>query len=233
MQNVNFKGTFLKPVNIKKLSSNGNYKTIKANFVELDHDDIAVINKIFGEWGKSKNCIIFHISSFGLLPPDLMKTQMDRFSYLTKNMNKEDVLPFLSSQILGKHLYAITNQIDNFKNLNDTDVLGVVEFYAGSNKNEIVQLQVRPDCISEKYGNAVFLYFKNKICNLFKINNQKNKRPYSNIGEAILTTLQKMYNNKPMELIPLNSAKGFYRRYDFGKNLSTDIEYTWKPKEQQ
>ena len=47
MINVNFRGSFLKEVNIKKLDNDGKYKPIKANFVELDHDDFFTLEKIF------------------------------------------------------------------------------------------------------------------------------------------------------------------------------------------
>lgn len=230
MQNINFKGNYLKQVNIKKLTPKGEYKTIKANFIELTHDDVSVLDNISKIWEKSGAKMTLNIKENSLLPPDILKNRMNQFLYLTKNIKKDDVLTFLSSKILGTHLYAVTKQEDEFEKLKTDDILGIVDIQVSENRSEIAQLHVRPDCISEKYGNQVFLYLKKKICDFLGIKNNKEKRPYSHIGEAIITTLQSMYNDKPIELISLNPAKGFYRKYGFYNDISSGMEYIWKSK---
>ena len=230
MQNVSFKGNFIKQVNIKKLSSNGQYKPFKANFIELNHDDITTLQILLKKWENSGAKMNFFLQTNQLLPPNILNDKMNDFLYLTKGLKKEEILPFLSSKILGKHLYAVTKQNNNFKNLNIDDILGLVDFEAKKKNNEIAQLHVRPDCISEEYDNQGLLYLKNKIYKLLGINIKKEKRQYSHIGEAIITTLQSMYNDKPMELISLRPARNFYKKYGFFYNLLSDLEYTWHPK---
>lgn len=230
MQNVSFKGSFIKQVNIKKLSNSGQYKSFKANFIELNHDDFKTLQCLLKKWENTGAKMNFYLEEDNLLPPDVLKSKMNKFLYLTKGLKKEEVSPFLSSRILGTHLYAVTKQKDNFNKLNNDDILGLVDFEAGKNSNEIAQLHVRPDCISEKYDNQGLLYLKNIIYKFLGIKNKKGKRQFSHIGEAIITTLQSMYNDKPMELVSLSPARNFYKKYGFFHNMLSDLEYTWNPK---
>lgn len=227
MQNISFKGIYLKPVNIKKLSSNGQYKPFQASFIELTHDDIDILRKVSKEWENSKNSkMTFRIQETSLLAPDIIKRKMGDFLHLATKIKKEDILAFLSANVLGKHLYAISTQKDNFNILNNEEILALIDINAKPDKNELEQIHVRPDCISEKYGKSLFKFLRYFIRN----KGNEEKRPYSHIGNAAITTIQDMYNNKPLELTSLNSARGFYERYGFHHNFLSDIEYTWTPK---
>ena len=106
----------------------------------------------------------------------------------------------------------------------------MLEFSSHQDANELNYIQVRPDCISEKYGNQYFLLFKNLLTKLFRIESNRPKRPFADIGNAMITKLQEMYNDKKMTLLPLNEAKSFYRKYGFNLNTKGGSEYVWNPK---
>ena len=229
MQQINFQGNFLKKVEIKKLDIDGSYKPIKANFIELNHDDASALSQIAKTWEISKAGIISRIADRILDPPDVMKRKMESFSHLTKGMKEEDIPLFLSSQIRGTHIYGVTLQEDNFTKIEPNKILGLVEFDVRDHRNEIATLQTRPDCISKKYGNMYWQLIKQGFRQLFNIKDNSPKRPYSGVGDAIVQTLQETFNTRKMELIPLNAAKGFYRRNGFHANSIT-FEYVWYPR---
>ena len=229
MQQISFQGNFLKPVTIKKLDIDGTYKPIQASFVEFDHDDVYVLSELARSWKKPKSGIISNVVDCVVDPPDVMKRRMARYLPLTKGMKEEDIPMFLSSQVIGTHIYGVTLQGDNFTKIEPNKILGLVEFDVREHRNQIATLQTRPDCISAKYGNEYWRLIKQGFCMLFGIKDKKPKRPYGDIGDAIVTTLQDAYNTRRMELIPLNSAKGFYRRHGFHLDSASGFEYVWEP----
>ena len=46
-----------------------------------------------------------------------MKKKQEKYLPLTKNIKEEDIPAFLSSQVEGTHVYAVTLQEDNFTKL--------------------------------------------------------------------------------------------------------------------
>lgn len=230
MQQVSFQGNFLKPVTIKKLDLDGTYKPVKASFIEVDRDDLNVLKKVERSWSESKASTICGVTDRVVLPYDIMQRKMDEFLHLTEGMNKEDIPMFLSSQVEGTHVYAITTQKENFRQLDSEKLLGLVEFDVRSHRNEIATLQTRPDCISSNYGNQYFLFFKKCLYKILGIKDKRPKRPYGGVGDAIVETLKESYNTRRMELIPLNAAKSFYRRHGFHLESLNGFEYVWDPR---
>lgn len=229
MDQISFQGNFLKKVNIKKLTPKGEYRPVCANFVELDHNDAGVVRQISKDWKTSKINFLFGTNEHVLLPPDVMKRRMDQYLPLTKNMKKDEIPAFLSSKLLGPHVYVVTSQKNRFSKMEPDKILGVVEFNVQTHKTEITTLQTRPDCVSKDYGNQSLLLLKRAFCSLFGIKDKSPKRPYGNIGSSIIKTLQEMHSDKPMELIPLNPAKSFYRKHGFQLNTQNYFEYVWDP----
>jgi len=229
MLNISFHGTLLKEVTIKKLNNDGKYKPTKANFVELDHDDYTAIQEISEKWEGSKSGMKIVISESILEPHDIMKKKKNELLPLTKGMNKNDIQTFLSSKIPGIHIYIVTTQADNLKKIDSDKVLGFIELYSSQDICNICTVHVRPDCISEKYGNQLYNMLKKGFYNLFKIKDKTPKRPYANIGDTIITTIKNMFYDKKLTLIPLNDAKGFYRKHGFKKLGCNEIEYVCFP----
>ena len=62
MDNISFNGHFIKKVNIKKLTPKGEYKPIRANFIELNHNDLDAIREISKEWHTEKVNTMFSIT---------------------------------------------------------------------------------------------------------------------------------------------------------------------------
>lgn len=229
MQQISFQGNFLKPVTIKKLDIDGTYKPIQASFVEFNHDDVCALKEVSKNWTMSKAGIISGVADRVVDPPDVMKRRMARYLPLTKGMKEEDIPMFLSSQLIGTHVYGITLQGDNFTKIEPNKILGLVEFDVREHRNQIATLQTRPDCISAKYGNEYWRLIKQGFCMLFGIKDKKPKRPYGGVGDAIVGSLQDAFNTRRMELIPLNAAKGFYRRNGFHLDSASGFEYVWNP----
>ena len=230
MRNISFQGSFIKDVYINKLGYNNEYTPVRANFVELDHDDYNALKEISKKWENSKSGMTIPVIESTLLPPDVMKTKWAHWLPLTKDLAQQDVLPFLSSKTLGSHNYVITTQNDNLKKINPNDVLGLVQLTNTQDICDIATLHVRPDCITERYGNQFSYVLKRAFYKLFGINDNKNKRPYANVGDAIITTIQKMYGDKKLTLIPLDAAITFYEKHGFKKPNIGDIEYVWESK---
>ena len=230
MDQISFQGNFIKKVNIQKLTSKGKYKPVRANFIELDHDDLSAIRQVSAEWHTAKINAMFSITKNFILPPDIMKKQMEKHMHLTKGMNKADIPAFLSSKIKGTHIYAVTTQKHSFDKINPKKILGFAEFNAEERFNEIATLQTKPNCVSENYGNQTLLLLKRGICKLLGIKEKKPKQPYKNIGSSIVNTLKQMYNDKPMELIPADKARSFYRKYGFDMDPNCIYRYSWCPR---
>ncbi len=123
MNQVSFKGSFLNPINVKKLNEN-QYKDFQASFVELnpkDKADLDMLNKIQMTWRGDFTDTIFN-------------------SAFCSSVLDDD----------KKKFYALTSQQDSFDKLDYKKVLGVVEMNKCENTNRIEFLQVNPDYITVK-----------------------------------------------------------------------------------
>lgn len=229
MHPISFKGTFIKPINIERLGHDKNYEPAKASFVELDKNDTAVLQKTINNWVAEDKYTVFDFTKTKLTPLEIMNEEKAKFLPLTKDMKEEDIPAFLSSKVLGVHVYAVTTQKDEFSKLESEKILGLVKFVAGKQSNEIVLLQTKPDCISDKYDKTIFSTLKEKMKNLFGIKEKGSKRPYRNVGSSIIENLKEMHNDKIMELTPLNTVKDFYKKHEFNLNLDTYCDFVWIP----
>lgn len=229
MNPISFKSTFIKPINIEKLDSDGVYKPIKANFIELDYNDGNALQKVIDNWKEYGDKSIFNTSCDSLAQPNIREIEQEKFLPLTKGMKKEDIPPFLCAKVSGQHIYAVTLQEDTFTKIDPDKILGLTEFNVKEPRNELKLLQTKPDCISAKYGYNIFSKFKNKIRDLLGIKKEEYKRPYKKIGSAIVENLQEMHNDKIMEVVPVDEAKKFYKQHGFNLNLYTLYDYIWIP----
>lgn len=229
MQNISFQGSFIKKVDIKKLGNNGEYRPVRANFVELDHDDINEIKELSQKWENPKSGMRIMVSDDALEPPDVMKNKWKQFLPLAKKMGVKKVLPFLSSKVLGTHVYVVTTQKGNFKKINPDDVLGFVKLTSSQDICELETLHVRPDCISDKYGNQVLFLLKCAFYNMFGMQDKIKKRPFAGVGESIMSTVKSMFSEKKLTLVPLDEAIPFYVKQGFRRFKLEDVEYVYLP----
>ena len=229
MTDVSFQGNFIRKVNIEKLGLDGLYKPIKATLVELTKDDLPVTKQFSKAWNNERVIHVPDILEQSILSSELLKAKIRDYLPNLRGVKEEDVAGYLSSRVMGNHIYVVTTQGDSFQKLNPDSILGVAVFSAKPHCNDLSMLEVRPDCISENYGNQTFLLIKKAIKTLLGIRDTKPKRPYGHVGDAIIKSLQKMYNDKTMELVPLNASKSFYRRYGFHLNPESGFEYIWYP----
>ena len=135
MNQVSFKGTFVNPINIKKLEGN-KYENFPASFVELDPkktQDLMALETIHKRWNQSFSSIIYNSAFCSSVNP-----------------NK------------SKHFYALTSQKDNFEHMNPDKILGVVQFNNISKYNRIDFLQVNPMYITGKSKSFISKLFSSK-----------------------------------------------------------------------
>lgn len=116
----------------------------------------------------------------------------------------------------GTHIYAVTNQAEQFEKLNPNKVLGMMLFRETpffETHNVIDYFQVSPDAISPSYGDK-----NNKI--LTKIMDlifKPKKNEHKHVGQALLDSVKDMFGDKPIELYALDEAKSFYIKNGFKK----------------
>lgn len=135
MNQVSFKGTFINPINIKKLEGT-KYKNFPASFVELDPanlNDVKALENVHKNWNQSFSSIIYNSAFCSSVVPDK-----------------------------SRHFYALTSQKENFEYMNSDKILGVVEFRNDSKYNRIEYLQVNPNYITGKSKNFISKLFASK-----------------------------------------------------------------------
>lgn len=106
-----------------------------------------------------------------------------------------------------RHVYGLTSQKGNYNYIQPDNVLGLVEFIENKDSNKISFLQVSPENQAYQFG-----------------------RPdYKKIGTRIIDLLKKMYSSKPMKLHSAFSAKFFYLKNGFKKDMSSNdkLDYVW------
>lgn len=129
---------------------------------------------------------------------DWMQPISDQIAEKTKELNND-----------GVHLYAVTNQKNNFKELDSNKILGMMLFKeGGANKthNTIELLQVSPFDMSPKYGSKLRKTF-NKLTDLIF----KSREPeHKHIGQSLLDGVKDMFGEKPIDLYAADDAIEFY-----------------------
>ena len=119
--------------------------------------------------------------------------------------------------------YVLTTQQDTFSKLDDKKVLGVVELNKLKDINRIEFLQVNPNYIVGKP--------KSWIAKLFSSDdNKKSTSPlFKRVGSAILESLKKI-TDKPLDLISVKNATGFYKKNGFSRSLFDPEYFIWRKK---
>ena len=128
----------------------------------------------------------------------------------------------------SKHVYILTKQKDNFKNLNPEDILAMAELredkYCAINTLEAIQ--VHPDI--EKTNITIFSRFKNYI--MKKLNKDSKNFEYKEVGTNLVKTIQEYHSDKVMDLCPINTAAKFYKKLGFkSDNPYFYCMMTWTP----
>lgn len=108
------------------------------------------------------------------------------------------------------HLYALTTQKDKFNNLVPEKVLALVDFSEGSICNHLNYIQVKPNCISTRYG-TFWESMKNRVKNIFS----KPKNEYKHVGKEMVNMLKEKSEDKCLELVSYEEAKNFYKKLGF------------------
>jgi len=113
------------------------------------------------------------------------------------------------------HIYALTTQKDKFNNLIPEKVLALADFSEGSISNHLNYIQVKPNCISTRYG-TFWESMKNRVKNIFS----KQKNEYKHIGKEMVNMLKEKSKGKCLELVSFDEAKSFYKKLGFRSDRS-------------
>ncbi len=176
---INFKSQYISPSTILKRTSDGSYQDVRASFVKIDvanNNDIEALRKVSEKWEGKKNFSkdIFMYASTGSMFP---------------GYDQDDCY------------YALTEQCENFKNLDSDKVLGLTMTNCSDpQQEEICFLQTMPDTVFE--------------CS---------ERLYKNVGKSIIENMQKLYPLKDLVLIAVKNSVNFYKKlgFEFIKNSKT------------
>lgn len=109
----------------------------------------------------------------------------------------------------GMHIYAVTNQANNFEQLDSNKILGMMLFQEGGTSkthNTIEFLQVSPYEMSPNYGSGLSKNFNKLLAKIFKFKQPEHKH----IGKALLDTAKEMSADKPIDLYSVKDAVEFY-----------------------
>lgn len=124
MNNINFKGSFINNVYIKKYNKN-DYISHQVSFVEINprnKNDLKALEQIKDNW-------------FGLYEGVIYNSAFND-SMLPENRNRS--------------FYALTKQVDNFEKMDSSKILGIIELGKLNKYNTVNFLQVDPQYLSEK-----------------------------------------------------------------------------------
>ena len=175
MDTISFNARHIKNVTIAKKICN-EYKPMDVALVKMNVNnkkDIDAIYRTTDEWD----------GSFTAFTYDDMKKAV------TNKLLKDNI-----------HIYALTTQKNNYRNLNHEKILGVAEVlsYEG-NSNKLEVLQTNP------------LYASN-ICH-------KNDLEYKHIGNTLLDHVKSEHNDKDIYVVSVESAVNFYKNAGFKETL--------------
>jgi len=172
MNNISFRANLIHPVQVKK-QTGSSYQPYSANFVEFDINDkkdMYALRETSQNWEDSFAEIIYDDAE-----NENLKEQKD------KNI----------------HIYALTSQQSDFKNMKPSKILGLVEFnenYHGAGKIEL--LQTNPEDMAM----------------------QRNRPKFREVGRGIIKSLKNLYGEKPIIVRSSDDAMIFYEKNGFKKN---------------
>lgn len=121
-----------------------------------------------------------------------------------------------------KKFYALTSQQDSFDKLDAKKVLGVVELNKLKHINRIEFLQVNPNYIVGKPKSWIGKLFSSTR------NKEQSLPLFKRVGSAILDSLKKI-TDKPLDLLSVENATGFYRKNGFvRKSIFNSHYFIWR-----
>lgn len=182
IQSITFGANFINTVSAKKLThDNNSYSKINLSFVEINPQnkmDIDALSNINKYWQNDLFACNIYVTG-----KELSEGRLDKNKY---------------------KLYAVTTQNNNFKNLKDENILGVVECEKSSkNTINLNYIQIKPDLIYKQIPD------------------------YNHIGTGILEALKHIY-----DVITLKPAAGstdkFYRNNGFKPIDNNSKTFIWK-----
>lgn len=177
---ITFGANFVQNINVKKLTPELSYKDKEVNFVKIDlsnSNDLKTLETTAQNW---KNC-----------------TFADNIFY-NANIQANNIKASKNFEF-----YALTTQVDDFKNLLAEKILGLMEIKKKTDENiHIDYVQIDPEII----------YMENQ--------------PYKKCGSAMLTCLKKIFETKLITLT--GSIENFYLQNGFKKAEGSNIRYYWQ-----
>lgn len=172
MYPISFKANYLTSVNVSRINEDKSVDKEKVALVELDKnntDDINALHNVARDWEKKSFTFAMEIYN------DAVK------GYEYEDVNKE-------------HYYALTTQKNEFENLDQEKILGLMMFSEYKNgKNRIDWLQVEPTSSSRS----------------------KVTKKYKGIGSALVDYSKQISTNKIIDVSAYKDAIGFYEKQGF------------------
>lgn len=125
MQQVSFSGTYIKPIKIKKITTNGEFVPHEVSLVQFDAKsphDVQAISDTYDEWKIFDNCVVGIIRDVANWLHGLKRPQKSH------------------------KIFFLTNQQYGFEKLNPSEILGEFMVWKPrrSNKVEVEVLQANP-----------------------------------------------------------------------------------------
>ena len=179
MNSINFTASLVQRSQIMKRQSDNEFRPVTLSIVELDKNDEKDVKALY-------------------------KTAIDwtyQGAKYSSNIYHEAVKGFEYDNIEKEHYFALTEQQNNFKELDSDKILGLMLFSHTTHENdEISWLQVRPNTKTKDSWN----------------------REYKGVGKAMVDLLSRVNYGKPIYVQSSNEAIEFYKKQGF-KNSGEDI----------
>lgn len=179
MNNINFTARLIKRTEIYKRDKGGTFIPAEVSIVELDKNDENDVKSLY------QTSVLWN-------------QQNAKYS---SNIYHEAVKGYEYSDIEQEHYLALTEQNDDFKNINSEKVLGLMLFSESKfQEDEIEWFQVRPNTNTK----------------------QSWKREYKGVGKAMIDLLKQVNYCKPIHVLSVPESVEFYKKQGF-KNRENDI----------
>lgn len=185
INNISFKAKYIRPVTVKQIGLNNYVKNKDMAFVELD---------CFSK----KDCLAATATS------SLWESGDSYASNIAEHISDCNWIEYTN----GKRFFAITQQKENFENLNPEEILAlaeVIDMDPNGNSIKLSYLQVDPD--NNHYAPV---------------------RSFKKIGSGFIDSLKKIFEGKKINLIAANHSGKFYESNGFKAQNCYD-EYTYTP----
>jgi predicted GNAT family N-acyltransferase len=121
-------------------------------------------------------------------------------------------------------IYAITEQKQNFQNLQAQQILGVmldIDHSKEEQRQIVGYLQVKPSEISSSYGKSTNRIIR-KLTNIFS---KHKNAAHKNIGKAFVEALKSLHPQDEISLVSDPKAVGFYKELGFKPDKDEMLTY--------